>query len=336
MVPAPVNGMILDPDEYRRHYEELLKFQDKARSSAAEIAVPLEPDQLMIDPAKLDLLKGLPKPEDYDRIPRNGETLVAGDVIVILESPDDLRRHDELVQHVLNWVFRTQEIRQYNINEDPAGESVAIAEALELEQQIRKTVRLNLQRVVRATTGGTLVAAKRLPEPPRNEVDAMKLGRWTGTPLDPENAGCLIEAGQEIASIAPSERLHAVMYIDQGDRDDLQDEMPLEIKLDHMANITFLTRVDKISPKGEVMAPESLTTRFHGPLATKANQQGQEQLASTAYRAIAGLYFAEDSDQPEACMLKPGMRGNGRFIISNRTAAYWMWRYVCETFRFRV
>ncbi len=336
MVPAPVNGMILDPDEYRRHYEELLKFQMSARRKAAEIAVPLEPDKLMIDPAKLDLLKGLPIPDEYERIPRNGETVAAGDVIVILESPDDLRRHDELLQHVFNWVFRTEEIRQYKINEDPAGEGVAIAEALELEQQIQKTVRLNLQRVVRATTSGTLVAAKRVPEPPRNEVDAMKLGRWTGTPLDPENAGCLIEAGQEIASIAPSERLHAVMYIDQGDRDDLQDEMPLEIKLDHLANITFLTRVDLISPKGEVMAPESLTTRFHGPLATKANQQGQEQLASTAYRAIADLHFADGSDQPEAHLLKPGMRGNGRFIISNRTAAYWMWRYVCETFRFRV
>jgi hypothetical protein len=33
-----------------------------------------------------------------------------------------------------NWVFRTQEIRQYKINEDPAGEGVAIAEAFELEQ----------------------------------------------------------------------------------------------------------------------------------------------------------------------------------------------------------
>ena len=164
----------------------------------------------------------------------------------------------------------------------------------------------------------------------------MKLGRWTGTPLDAENAGCLLEAGQEIASIAPSQKLHAVMYIDQGDRDDLQDEMPLEIKLDHLADITFLTRVGLISPKGEVMAPESLTTRFHGPLATKANQQGQEQLASTAYRAIAELHFAEGSMQPEAHLLKPGMRGNGRFIISHRTAAYWMWRYVCETFRFRV
>ncbi|MDA1232482.1 MAG: HlyD family efflux transporter periplasmic adaptor subunit, partial [Planctomycetota bacterium] len=205
-----------------------------------------------------------------------------------------------------------------------------------LEQQIQKTVRLNLHRIVRATSSGTLIAAKRVPEPPRNEVDTMKLGRWTGTPLDPENAGCLLDAGQEIVSIAPSKKLQAVMYIDQGDRDDLLDEMPLEIKLDHLADITFLTRVQLVSPKGEVIAPESLTTRFQGPLATKANQQGQEQLASTAYRAIAELYFAEGSSLPEQHLLKPGMRGNGRFIISNRTAAYWLWRYLNETFRFRV
>lgn len=336
MVSAPVNGMILAPDEYRQLYNELLLFQSGAQKAAAAIPTPGDPEKLMIDPSMLNIVRGLPSPDEYQRIRRNGESVTAGDVIVVLESPEDLQRHDELLQHVSNWVFRTQEIRQYKINEDPAGEGVAIAEAFELDKQIQKNVRLNLQRVVRATISGTLVAAKRVPEPPRNEVDAMKLGRWTGTPLDLENAGCLLEAGQEIASIAPSEKLHAVMYIDQGDRDDLQDEMPLEIKLDHLADITFLTRVDQISPKGEVMAPESLTTRFHGPLATKANQQGQEQLASTAYRAIAELHFADGSSHPEAHLLKPGMRGNGRFIISSRTAAYWLWRYVCETFRFRV
>ncbi len=336
MVSSPVNGMILAPDEYRQLYNELLLFQSGARKAAAAIPTPGDPEKLMIDPSMLNIVRGLPSPDEYQRIRRNGESVTAGDVIVVLESPEDLQRHDELLQHVSNWVFRTQEIRQYKINEDPAGEGVAIAEAFELDKQIQKNVRLNLQRVVRATISGTLVAAKRVPEPPRNEVDAMKLGRWTGTPLDLENAGCLLEAGQEIASIAPSEKLHAVMYIDQGDRDDLQDEMPLEIKLDHLADITFLTRVDQISPKGEVMAPESLTTRFHGPLATKANQQGQEQLASTAYRAIAELHFADGSSHQEAHLLKPGMRGNGRFIISSRTAAYWLWRYVCETFRFRV
>lgn len=336
MVSSPVNGMILAPDEYRQLYNELLLFQSGAQKAAAAIPTPGDPEKLMIDPSMLNIVRGLPSPDEYQRIRRNGESVTAGDVIVVLESPEDLQRHDELLQHVSNWVFRTQEIRQYKINEDPAGEGVAIAEAFELDKQIQKNVRLNLQRVVRATISGTLVAAKRVPEPPRNEVDAMKLGRWTGTPLDLENAGCLLEAGQEIASIAPSEKLHAVMYIDQGDRDDLQDEMPLEIKLDHLADITFLTRVDQISPKGEVMAPESLTTRFHGPLATKANQQGQEQLASTAYRAIAELHFADGSSHPEAHLLKPGMRGNGRFIISSRTAAYWLWRYVCETFRFRV
>ncbi len=336
MVPAPVNGAVMSPDEYRAQYDELLKFQEAARVTAVKKTVPGKPNELMIDPSKLDLLKGMPTPEEYTRIRRNGETLTSGDVIVVLESPDDVRRHDELLQHVRNWVFRTEDIREYNRIEDANGEGLAMADALELEQQIKKTVRLNLQRVVRATSSGTLIAAKRVPEPPRNEVDKMKLGRWTGTPLDPENAGCLMEAGQEIVSIAPSEKLHAVMYIDQGDRDDLLDQMPLEIKFDHLADITFLTRVHLISPKGEVMAPESLTTRFHGPLATKANQQGQEQLASTAYRAIAELHFAEGKNQQEAYLLMPGMRGNGRFLISDRTAAQWLWRYVCETFRFRV
>jgi hypothetical protein len=112
--------------------------------------------------------------------------------------------------------------------------------------------------------------------------------------------------------------------------------MNVELKLDHLADITWVTKVTQVSLKGEVMAPEALTTRFQGPLATKPGDQGQEQLASTAYRAIAELHFDVPESQPDAVLMKPGMRGNARFIISHRTAAYWLWRYICETFRFRV
>jgi hypothetical protein len=130
--------------------------------------------------------------------------------------------------------------------------------------------------------------------------------------------------------------VQAVLYVDQGDRDDLGDKMEVEIKLDHLADITWVTKVTQVSLKGEVMAPEALTTRFNGPLATKPSTQGQEQLASTAFRAIAEMHFDDPVSQPDSVLMKPGMRGNARFIISNRTAVHWLWRYLSETFRFRV
>jgi len=336
MVPAPVGGRVMLPDEYRAFHQEMSDLEARGRDTIVEKPAPSDPSKLLIDPKSLNLLTGMPTPDEYSRTIQNGDIVRKNDVIAILEQPEDLRRRDEVRSRVADLYFRSSEIPQYVRISDNAGASAALAEALEIQEQIREFVKLQAQRVVRAPVDGRLIAARKVPEPPRNEVDAMKLDRWHGTPLDPKNAGCSLEPGQELASIAPSDKLQAVLYIDQGDRDDLQGSMDVEIKLDHLADITWTTRVTQVSVKGEVMAPEALTTRFNGPLATKADQQGQEQLASTAYRAIAELHFDAAVSQPDAVLMRPGMRGNARFLISNRTAAYWAWRYFCETFRFRV
>lgn len=336
MVPSPVAGKIVQPEDYRTYYTSIADFEGRIRTTILPKADPSDTSKLLIDPNELRLLEGMPTPDEYSRIPQNGETITENNVLVILETPEDYRRRDELFSRAAELSLRSVEIAQYEKQFYVKGATDALAEALMLQKTIRELVKLNVQRVVRAPADGRLVAARRVPEKPSSEIDPMKLSEWNGTPLDPENAGCRVEAGQELVSIAPSDKLQAVLYIDQGDRDDLKGVMEVEVKLDHLADITWVTKVTQVSLKGEVMAPEALTTRFSGPLATKPGEQGQEQLASTAYRAIAELHFDAPESQPDAVLMRPGMRGNARFMISNRTAAYWAWRYICETFRFHV
>ena len=131
--------------------------------------------------------------------------------------------------------------------------------------------------------------------------------------------------------------LQAVLYVDLSSRDDLLDEMEIELKLDHLPDITYVANVTQVSPRGERTAPESLTTRFNGPLATTSDPQGKEKLASTAYRAIVELHFQHHPQTAtDALLMEPGMRGNARFLVANRTAWQWAYRYVRETFRFKV
>ena len=336
MVSAPVPGQIVTPKDYEKYYTELAAFEKKIRTNLKPKTDPADPTILLINPETLSLLEGMPTPDEYSQIPRNGEPIRKNDVIALLEQSEDYRRRDDLYSRAAELYYRSVEIEAYESRSYVKGATDSLAQAMMLQETIRELVKLNLQRVVRAPASGILVAAKRVAEQPGSEIDPMKLEAWNGTPLDPENAGCRLEAGQEIVSIAPSDKVQAVLYIDQGDRDDLKGEMEVEIKLDHLPDITWITRVTQVSLKGEVMAPEALTTRFQGPLATKPSQQGQEQLASTAYRAIAEMHFEAPESQPDGVLMRPGMRGNARFIISNRTAAYWAWRYICETFRFRV
>ncbi|MEZ6061236.1 MAG: HlyD family secretion protein [Planctomycetaceae bacterium] len=163
-----------------------------------------------------------------------------------------------------------------------------------------------------------------------------RLNRWHGTPLDPENEHCFVEQGTELLSIAPTDQIQAVLYIDQGDRDDLQDQMEVELKLDHLPDITYTAPVTVISPRGEEVAPEarqqSTAVRWPPRLASR----DRKKLASKVFRATVEMHFDHPESTGDDFLIKPGMRGNARFLVSHRTAWDWGKRYFFETFRFRL
>ncbi|MEZ6039596.1 MAG: HlyD family efflux transporter periplasmic adaptor subunit [Planctomycetaceae bacterium] len=328
-VTSPFSGRLVLPDEYRKRYQDLKNAEEFARSQGI-------PFQNRIDPSSISLTKNLPTPEEYPAAAVNGQIVEEGDVLAIVEDSIDIRNRDELIQATQNWIVRTLEVNQYQANDDGVHRDEALFEAMQLQERIEELSRLNLGRIIRASISGKVVAAPRLPEAPRDEIDPTKLERWYGTPLDLRNEGCFVEAGQEILSIAPSDKIQAVLFIDQSDRDELRDEMDIEVRLDHLADVTYVSRVNQVSPKGELVAPEALTTRFQGPLGTVADQQGKEKLASPAYRATVHLDFDQDDIRTDGVLMRPGMRGNARFLVSNRSAGQWLWRYFLETFRFRL
>ena len=84
----------------------------------------------------------------------------------------------------------------------------------------------------------------------------------------------------------------------------------------------------------ERVAPEALTTKYGGTLATRPDDKGQETLTSVAYQAIIPLNLEEESS--DAFIVKPGMRGRARFLVKDRTAFQWAKLYFYETFRFRL
>ena len=131
-----------------------------------------------------------------------------------------------------------------------------------------------------------------------------------------------------------TDELQAIVYIDQSDREDLKDDMKVELKLDHLPWNSYEFPLSLVSRRGEKTAPEALTTKYGGPLATRPDEKGQETLTSTAYRAAIDMTFPEDSAEPN--LIKAGMRGRARFLVENRTVFQWGKLYFFETFRFRL
>ncbi|MAT15085.1 MAG: hypothetical protein CMJ46_07420 [Planctomyces sp.] len=181
---------------------------------------------------------------------------------------------------------------------------------------------------VRAPIAGRIIAAPRRPEP---KVDPMNhsLSRWTGTPLDKANIKAYLEPKTHLMSIAPDENFVAQLVIEQEQRDDLQLEEEVELKFSHLPNETYVARVTEIGDRPLEFAPEALSNKAGGPLATATDEQGNERLQNTSY--LARVALTDDVD-----LLRTGLRGQARFLVDERTAGQWLWRYIRNTFHFRL
>lgn len=332
---GPYGGRILQPNDWQNVYADLQKSRDSVLGQINWADAEREFGQTEFDP-----LSSLPTPEQYQQNIRPDDVVQPGQVLVIMEDAQAVQLRDQFARLMEQWKLQGLTVLQHRQASGVVQATVQIHEArtemIKLRNQITDTIVQLSARIVRAPVGGKVVAPDRVPEPQRDEVNRTRLTRWHGTPLDPENAGCFVDAGTELLKIAPSDALQAVVYIDQSDREDLQDDMQVELKLDHLPDISYVAPVTLVSRLGEKVAPESLTTKYGGPLATRPDDKGQETLTSTTYRATVQMHFVHEESRNDAVLIEPGMRGTARILVDDRTVYEWMKLYFYETFRFRV
>jgi putative peptide zinc metalloprotease protein len=220
------------------------------------------------------------------------------------------------------------EIAMQRFLADPAREKLAEETLKSINQQLVQYKRQLRQLIIEAPCDGVVVAPPALSG--RTADTANKsLRRWMGTPLEPKNLGCWLEAGTHLLSVAPGTNCQAVLLIDQIDRNDVNPGQMVEIKLDHRPGKTYRGEIRTISRQPRVFAPKPLSNKFGGDLPTITDTSGRERLTSDAYEAVVLL---DGVTEP----LLPGTRGTGRVTIDTRTTGQWIWRYVCRTVNFRL
>ncbi len=254
-----------------------------------------------------------------------GDHVVNGQVLVELTNheKEDRQRALEVKEKV-----QEVEIKIYPAINDIAQEQLALEKLQSIREQLRDYRQQIDQLTVRAPCAGVVVAPPRVPEPKRDSSHA-RLSAWFGTPLDPKNVGGYFEERTHLLSIAPNNRLQAIVLIDQADRDDLIVGQELELKFDHLPDRTYKGTIADISKEELEYAPAQLSNKLGGELATVTDAQGRERLQSIVYQATVLL-------ERDTRLLKPGMRGRTRFLVDYRSAWDWLWRYIRRTFHFRL
>ena len=182
--------------------------------------------------------------------------------------------------------------------------------------------------VILSPVSGTVVAPPRRAGPTIEQIRE-RLAGWSGTPLAARNHGSFLEPQTHLATIAPSDKLQAVLVMDQTEREELILDRQVRLKLESLPTEVLEGRITEVSHRHLEFAPPGLSIRSQGPLVTVADEQGREKLTSVSYQAIVPL-------SGDSRLVRSGMRGTARVHLFDRSLGQWIWRFIQTTFQFRL
>ncbi len=254
-----------------------------------------------------------------------GDPVKKGQVLARLTNDDIQDEYDALLDQL---AVLDKELITFKAIEDEGQVKFTKSKLESLKAQIAEREQSIKDLVIKAPCDGTVVAPPRTPEPKADKAFS-QLNQWHGTPLEPRNIGCFLDARTQLLSIAPNDKLAVVMIIDQSDRNDVRENQEIEIKFSHLADRTYTGTITDISDRHLVVVPPGLSNKHGGDLPTVTDDQGRERLDDHAYQAT--IILTEDTR-----LLKPGIRGKARCVVERRTAGQWLWRKFRQTFHFRL
>jgi putative peptide zinc metalloprotease protein len=267
-----------------------------------------------------------------------GDTVEAGQEVAILRNPDLEDQKRDLENKIE--IQQIERDTQRSVRNE-GRMSLAVNQIAALTDQLEEVQQQLDALTIKAEVAGKIVEAPRVPEPPI-ETARKQLSTWNGTPLHPKNIGATIDERTHLLSVAPSNVFQAIVLIDQGDINELSQaefvarledsekkHQLIQLKFDHLPSRTYEGHIQEVSKNPLEYVPEQLSNKLGGDLPTVTDSQGRERLLSSVYQATVEL--DRDTD-----LLRSGMRGLARFRVEERTAGQWLWRYINQTFHFRL
>ncbi|MDQ3331235.1 MAG: biotin/lipoyl-binding protein, partial [Planctomycetota bacterium] len=257
-----------------------------------------------------------------------GDHVAAGDVLAVLTNAEE---EDKLRQFEAERATELERAAAFALSRDEARHMMAVQRVSGLDKRIADAKQRLEELKIVASVPGIVVAPPEQGQA-NGGGDGRTLSTWSGSPLEPENVGAYLEAGTQLLSLAPRDsagKIEATLLVDQADRNDVFEDQSVELRFDHIPDKIYDSQVAEFAHRHVEFAPPPLSNKYGGPLATVSEQDGRERLSSNAYQARVLL----DSD-PE--LMRPGLRGTARLDAANRSAGQWIWRWINQTFYFRL
>ena len=235
---------------------------------------------------------------------REGQTVVAGQVLAVLSNPDKHTEYARLEAEAKRLQALAGTCRA-------TREMALFASTLEALRQIRSTL------------------SERADELRRLTIRAPQAGTVLRIP-DDESLGSRLDTGTVVCVVGDPRSLEARMVIDQQDHSLASVGAPVTLRLYAEPGAVIHGHVRQISQGKVEQMPAALSQRTGGEVASTVDPKtGTATPVHTSYTVVVEL------DRPPP-WLWPGLRGYGRVDCGTLSPAGRAWRWLVRTFRFRL
>jgi putative peptide zinc metalloprotease protein len=254
-----------------------------------------------------------------------GDKVTAGQPLLRLRNPDI---DDRVAEGEVQIRAADAQVRAYDAAGRPDQGMIAREAAKSAREQTARIKEVQDQSTVKAPSDGVFFAPVRMPAP-KLESRQERLSGWSGAPTQRQNLGAYLEPQTPIGSVAPTEKMQAVLVMDQAEREELAPDLAVRLQFEELPDRVLDGRVSEVAHRHLEYAPPGLSQKYKGSLVTVPDQQGRERLSSVTYQAIVPIGGEEG-------LIRPGMRGQARVHLFNRSLGGWIWRSLRTTFQFRL
>jgi putative peptide zinc metalloprotease protein len=260
---------------------------------------------------------------------RPGDKVRSGDQLAVLASTDLDLEIMEIRGKIEEQKAKKEGLRKLRfMNDDEAALQIpAVDEAIASFQKQLEQKEADLQRLVLySPTDGTIIPPPVTEPPPEGSP---QLPTWSETPLESKNMGAWLNASTLFCQVGNPAEMEASLVVDQGERNFVAEGQTVEIQLDQTPDLILSGQIEKIADREMTITPKSLSNKGGGEVSTETDESGVERPMSTSYLARVPL-------DNSSGLIRVGLTGKAKIHAGTQTIGQRFWRYLTQTFHFRL
>nr|WP_145119122.1 biotin/lipoyl-binding protein [Rosistilla oblonga] len=256
-----------------------------------------------------------------------GDEVREGDTLAILKNSQltlklaDLESEERIADVRLASLSR---LKRYDSS--LSGQTTTQKKMLDSVTELRRKAQEEIDQLqIKAPISGVIIPP---PDKPDEDPQDGRLPEWSGSPLDTENIGALMTQESLICMIGDPRHIEAVLIVDQGDIQLIQEGDSVELKPDARRLEVLHGKIDQVSRTEMKYSPASLSSQSGGDLDTQVDPEtGNMRPINASYQARVPLPEVSEG-------MRVGYRGTAKISAAPKSLGWRFYRFLNKTFQF--